>query len=74
MSSRFTTRCDRRAVLAQFGPMIGHDGSLPGFQSFMGHDPETRSTLIVLTTLQSAPDGTMTANALAMTAMGVLYG
>ena len=26
-------------ALARFGPMLGHDGSLPGFQSFMGHDP-----------------------------------
>jgi D-alanyl-D-alanine carboxypeptidase len=61
-------------ALAKFGPMIGHDGSLPGFQSFMGHDPETRATLIVLTTLQIAPDGTMPANDLAMAALGVMYG
>src|SRR5215218_589940 len=27
-------------ALARFGPMLGHDGSLPGFQSFMGHDPD----------------------------------
>jgi D-alanyl-D-alanine carboxypeptidase len=60
-------------ALAQFGPMIGHDGSLPGFQSFMGHDPQERATLIVLTNLQSAPDSTMTANALAMAAMAAMY-
>jgi hypothetical protein len=25
--------------------MIGHDGSLPGYQSFMGYDPDTGNTL-----------------------------
>lgn len=52
-------------ALAQFGPMLGHDGSLPGYTSFMGHDPKTNTTLIVLTNLQSAPDGRMVANEVA---------
>lgn len=52
-------------ALAQFGPMLGHDGSLPGFTSFMGHDPKTKTTLIVLANLQSAPDGRMVANEIA---------
>ncbi len=49
-------------ALAQFGPFIGHDGSLPGYQSFMGFDPATSSTIIVLTNLQTSPDGKSTAN------------
>lgn len=52
-------------ALAKFGPMIGHDGSLPGFESFMGHDLETGATLIVFTNLQSSPAGLMTANEIA---------
>jgi D-alanyl-D-alanine carboxypeptidase len=52
-------------ALAKFGPMIGHDGSLPGFQSFMGHDPESGNTLIVFTNLQDSPAGLMTANEIA---------
>ena len=52
-------------ALARFGPMLGHDGSLPGFTSFMGHDPNSKTTVIVLTTLQSAPDGRMVANEIA---------
>ncbi|WP_199506254.1 serine hydrolase [Geodermatophilus sp. TF02-6] len=52
-------------ALARFGPMIGHDGSLPGYQSFMGHDPVRGNTLIVLTNLQTAPDGTQPANEIA---------
>lgn len=61
-------------ALAQFGPMIGHDGSLPGFQSFMGHDPKRGITLIVLANLQAAPGGEQVANELARTVMGELYG
>ena len=59
-------------ALASFGPMLGHDGSLPGFTSFMAHDPKTSTTLIVLATLQSAPDGRMVANEIARPVIGVL--
>ncbi|WP_207396130.1 serine hydrolase domain-containing protein [Bremerella alba] len=51
--------------IAQMGPMIGHDGSLPGYQSFMGHDPKTGLTMIVLTNLQDTPGGEMAANVIA---------
>jgi D-alanyl-D-alanine carboxypeptidase len=59
-------------ALASFGPYVGHDGSLPGYQSFMGHDPDTDTTLIVLTNLQSGPTGTQTANEIARAVMGEL--
>lgn len=59
-------------ALAEFGSMMGHDGSLPGYTSFMGHDPRTGNTLIVLATLQSAPNGLMVANQLAKAIMPVL--
>ena len=52
-------------ALAQFGPMIGHDGSLPGYQSFMGHDPASGNTLIVFTNLGVSPAGVATANEIA---------
>jgi D-alanyl-D-alanine carboxypeptidase len=52
-------------ALAKLGPFLGHDGSLPGFQSFMGYDPDTKTTMIVLTNLQNAPDGKATANEIA---------
>jgi len=60
-------------ALAQFGPMLGHDGSLPGYQSFMGHDPATGTTLIIVTTLQAGPAGEQTANQLAMAIIPQLY-
>jgi D-alanyl-D-alanine carboxypeptidase len=59
-------------ALAKFGPMIGHDGSLPGYQSFMGHDPDTGTTLIVMTNLTAAPAGEMTANEIARGIIGLL--
>jgi D-alanyl-D-alanine carboxypeptidase len=52
-------------ALAKFGPMYGHDGTLPGFQSFMGHDPITKNTLIVLANLTASPKGELPANEIA---------
>jgi hypothetical protein len=28
--------------IAQFGPLLGHDGQIPGGMTFMGHDPKER--------------------------------
>jgi hypothetical protein len=39
-----------------------HNGGLPGFQSFMGYQPQKGATIIVLTNLQTAPDGSGTAD------------
>jgi D-alanyl-D-alanine carboxypeptidase len=60
-------------ALARFGPLLGHDGSLPGFQSFMGHDPQRGLTVIVLTNLQNTPDGDGAANALTKLIIAQLY-
>ena len=60
-------------ALAQLGPLLGHDGSLPGFQSVMGHDPATGLTMIVFTNLQAAPDGAQTADLIAERLIPVLY-
>jgi D-alanyl-D-alanine carboxypeptidase len=61
-------------ALAQLGPLFGHDGSLPGFQSVMGHDVETETTVIVLTNLQAGPDGRLTANTISQRVLAVLGG
>jgi D-alanyl-D-alanine carboxypeptidase len=34
---------------------LGHNGELPGFQSFMGYDPANRTTVVVLTNLTAGP-------------------
>lgn len=43
--------------IAKLGPMIGHTGELPGFNSFMGYDPAHETTVVVWTSLNAAPDG-----------------
>ena len=45
-------------AIAEFpGGFIGHDGQLPGFNSFVAHNPETDATIVVVTNVYSAPDG-----------------
>lgn len=43
--------------IAKFGKLYGHTGELPGFNTFMGNDPENHVTLIVWTNLAPAVDG-----------------
>jgi D-alanyl-D-alanine carboxypeptidase len=48
--------------LADFGGVIGHNGEVPGFQSFMGYQPQKGATIVVLTNLYVAPDGSSPAD------------
>ena len=51
----------------RFGPhaaMYYHGGELPGFNSFIGYDPENDVSLVIWTDLTLAPDGRTTANAM----------
>ncbi len=59
--------------LMAFGPMYGHDGAIPGFQSFMGHDPDTGITVVVLCTLRDGPAGGRPANEIAAGIVRALY-
>lgn len=61
-------------ALAQFGPVFGHTGELPGYNSFMGHDPRRSITIIVWSSLAAAPDGRAPAIEMAKTIIGHLYG
>jgi D-alanyl-D-alanine carboxypeptidase len=60
-------------ALADLGPLLGHTGELPGFQSVMGYDPERKLTVVVWTTLAAAPDGRPPATQLAKAVLGELY-
>jgi D-alanyl-D-alanine carboxypeptidase len=60
--------------IAKFGPLYGHTGELPGYQSFMGYDPVHKVTVVVLTSLSAAPDGTPPANAISKLIIGRIYG
>ena len=59
-------------ALAQFGPVYGHTGELPGYNSFMGYDPVRRTTVVTWTNLSAAPDGRAPAIELARTIIGEL--
>jgi D-alanyl-D-alanine carboxypeptidase len=41
--------------IARFGPLIGHDGQIPGYSTVMVHDPKADNTVIILTNLAAVP-------------------
>jgi hypothetical protein len=54
--------------IVRFGPAeYGHDGQIPGFKSFMGHDRRTGDTTVVATHLAAVPGGEGAALELAKT-------
>jgi D-alanyl-D-alanine carboxypeptidase len=55
--------------VADFGGFLGHNGQIPGFESFMGYRPQDGATIIVFTNLDTAPDGSKPADDLA----GVIF-
>lgn len=59
--------------IAGMGSFYGHIGSLPGYNSFMGYDPETDVTVVVWTTLAPAADGSPPAARLAKLLIDLLY-
>lgn len=59
--------------IARFGPLIGHDGQIPGFMTFMGHDPTTARTIVIATNLAAVPSGEGSALTLLKAILPVLY-
>ena len=60
----------------RFGPnaaMYYHGGELPGFNSFMGHDPDNDVTLVIWTNLTLSPDGRTTAQAMLAPLLDEIY-
>ncbi|MGW4562177.1 serine hydrolase domain-containing protein [Streptomyces sp. NPDC004561] len=60
----------------RFGPkaaMYYHGGELPGFNSFIGYDPDHDVTLVIWTNLTLSPEGQTTANALLPTVLNQVY-
>jgi hypothetical protein len=61
--------------IVRFGPAVyGHDGQIPGFMSFMGHDPRIGDTTVVATNLARVPGGEGAALVLAEVVLRTLYG
>ncbi len=59
--------------IAKFGNLYGHTGELPGYNSFMGHDPSNGVTLVVWANLAPTVDGRDPATTIAAALIGLLY-
>lgn len=59
--------------IAKLGPMYGHTGELPGYNSFMGSDPDNDITLIVWANLAPAVDGRDPASSIAKNVIDTMY-
>lgn len=60
----------------RFGPkaaMFYHGGELPGFNSFMGYDPDNDVALVIWTNLTLSPDGQTTAQGMLSTMLDEIY-
>ncbi len=60
----------------RFGPnaaMYYHGGELPGFNSFMGYDPDNDVALVIWTNLTLSPEGKTTAQAMLPTVLDEIY-
>ena len=60
-------------AIVKYGELYGHTGELPGYNTFMGHDPDRDLTLIVWANLIAAPDGRLTSVVLSQAAIDELY-
>ncbi len=62
--------------LAQFAPgILGHDGQIPGYSSFMAYNTNTGDTIIVGSNLAASPvDGETAAVVVAKTIIATMYG
>ena len=61
--------------IARFGPhLIGHDGQIPGYMSFMGYDPESELTIVIATNLAAVPSGEGSALVLLKAILPTFYG
>jgi D-alanyl-D-alanine carboxypeptidase len=52
--------------VANFGGLIGHNGGIPGFQSFAAHMPGTGANIIVLANINTGPGGKVPADTIAV--------
>lgn len=59
--------------LAKFGPVYGHSGELPGFNSFMGYDPASDTSVVVWTNLAPSVEGKDPASGIAKALIQQIY-
>ena len=59
--------------LAKFDKLYGHDGQIPGFMTFMGHDPDSGLTIVIATNLATVPGGEGSALAILKGLIPIFY-
>ncbi|MFF2045886.1 serine hydrolase domain-containing protein [Kitasatospora sp. NPDC058170] len=59
--------------IADFAGFLGHDGQIPGYNSFVGYDPERCATVVVLVNLNQSPDGTAPSDELTKLVLAKLF-
>jgi len=68
------TSADYGLGIARFlRAMYGHTGELPGYNSFMGHDPSNKVTLVIWVNMAPTPEGLDPATTTARTLLGQIY-
>ncbi|MFC4602789.1 serine hydrolase domain-containing protein [Rhodococcus kronopolitis] len=60
-------------AMAKMGPLYGHTGELPGYNSFMGSDPDSGVTLVVWANLAPAANGQDPASGIAKTIVDEMF-
>jgi D-alanyl-D-alanine carboxypeptidase len=58
--------------LMKVGSYYGHNGQIPGYEAFMVRDPDSRTSVVVTTSLTSAPDGKLPADTLGAAVIAAL--
>jgi len=59
--------------IARFDKLYGHDGQIPGYMTFMGHDPESGLTIVIATNLATIPNGEGSALAILKGLIPIFY-
>ncbi|MBF9071937.1 serine hydrolase domain-containing protein [Streptacidiphilus fuscans] len=59
--------------IVDFLGFLGHDGQIPGYNSFEAYDPALKATVVVLLDLNQSPDGSAPADKIAMLVFKQLF-
>jgi D-alanyl-D-alanine carboxypeptidase len=60
-------------AIAKFGPLYGHNGEVPGFNTFAGADPQQKVTIVVWVNLDPTVDGRQAATLIAKSLIDEMY-
>lgn len=61
-------------AVGDYAGFVGHDGTIPGYSSFVGYDPKKQATVVVLVNSDRAPDGTTPSTELTKRVLADVFG